>query len=85
MRKMRQDNEQGSEVTRAKPSMAMLRLIGRRIQGRYSVSAKDIARTMKMSFSSAVRYITLLEDAGIIEFWYQGRDRYYYYRIRRDG
>jgi Mn-dependent DtxR family transcriptional regulator len=66
---------------RACPSNARLVRLTRILQGKYAVSVKDVARIMKVSVVQARRYVSRLEEQGIIFLKY--RKRYNYYAIRR--
>ena len=71
------------DVMRTRPSDGRLMRLTRILETKYAVSVKDVARIMKVSRTTAVRYVARLEEAGVVFVKYKQR-RYNYYAIRRN-
>lgn len=67
---------------RAKPSDGKTLRLKRRMETRYALSLKDIARFLRVSERQARRYVTRLleEDAIFLRYRYCG---FHYYSLRR--
>ena len=68
---------------RARPSDGKLVRLTRVLESKYALSIRDVARIMRVSRATAVRYMTRLEEAGVVFVKYKQR-RYNYYAIRRN-
>jgi predicted ArsR family transcriptional regulator len=68
---------------RARPSDGKLVRLTRVLETKYALSIRDVARIMRVSRATAVRYMTRLEEAGVVFVKYKQR-RYNYYAIRRN-
>jgi|APCry1669189534_1035231.scaffolds.fasta_scaffold02924_7 biotin operon repressor len=68
---------------RSKPTDGTARRLTAKLQGKYAVSVKDVARLLGISDRHAERYISRLQAEGIIFLRYRQR-RYNYYSIRRN-
>jgi len=67
---------------RSKPSDGKVLRLKRRMETRYALSLRDIARFLRVSERQARRYVTRLleEDAIFLRYRYCG---FHYYSIRR--
>jgi predicted ArsR family transcriptional regulator len=68
---------------RTRPSDGKLVRLTRVLETKYALSIRDVARIMRVSRATAVRYMTRLEEAGVVFVKYKQR-RYNYYAIRRN-
>ena len=68
---------------RAKPTDGKMVRLTRLLETRYAVSVRDVARIMKVSHITAMRYVIRLQNEGFIFLKYRQR-RFNYYAIRRN-
>lgn len=68
---------------RAKPTDGKMMRLTRLLETRYAVSVRDVARIMKVSHITAMRYVIRLQNEGVIFLKYRQR-RFNYYAIRRN-
>lgn len=68
---------------RAKPTDGKMVRLTRLLETRYAVSVRDVARIMKVSHITAMRYVIRLQNEGVIFLKYRQR-RFNYYAIRRN-
>lgn len=68
---------------RSKPTDGKMVRLTRLLETRYAVSVRDVARIMKVSHITAMRYVIRLQNEGVIFLKYRQR-RFNYYAIRRN-